>query len=219
MKQQGAEIKHLGLKDTAYELIKERLLSGIIKPGERIREDLLAEEIAMSRTPVREAINQLSAEGYVCQVPRKGIFATQISREDLLDIIEARVLLESHAAKICCLKITEAQVTELENIFNKLKNALINLDNVKYVMYDGLFHKKIGEFAGNKKLYSFINELEDFVIYVRRMDAYNIRYNYSEEESVKQHENILLAIKNKDEEQACSAMELNARALLNRMIY
>ncbi|MGB4440240.1 MAG: GntR family transcriptional regulator [Sedimentibacter sp.] len=212
-------MKHLGLKDKAYELIKERLLSGKIKPGERIREDLLAEEISMSRTPVREAINQLSAEGFVCQVARKGIFATEISREELKDIIEIRVLLETYAAKVCCSKITESQINELEDIFNKLKNALLNQDKEKYGMFDGLFHKKIGKFTGNKKLSTVINDIEDSVIFCRRMDVYNIRHKYTEEDSIKQHEDILLAIKNRNEEDAFNMMEKNTKELFNRMMY
>ncbi len=212
-------MKHLGLKDTAYKLIKDRLLSGKIRPGERIREDLLAEEISMSRTPVREAINQLSAEGYVYQIPRKGIFATEISREELMDIIEIRVLLETYAVKICCRKITEEQLNELEDIFNKLKYALLNNDKTAYGIYDGLFHKKIAEYTRNKKLYNFINDIEDSVVFCRRMDIYNIRHKYTEEESIKQHEDILTAIKNRDEEAAFEAMGKNTKELFNRMLY
>lgn len=212
-------MKHLGLKDTAYRLIKDRLLTGKIRPGERIREDLLAEEISMSRTPVREAINQLSAEGYVYQIPRKGIFATEISREELLDIIEIRVLLETYAVKICCRKITEEQMIELEDIFNKLKNALLNNDHTAYGMYDGLFHKKIAEYTQNKKLYDFVNDIEDSVVFCRRMNIYSIRYNYTEQDSINQHEDILNAIKNRDEEAASKAMEKNTKELFNRMLY
>lgn len=212
-------MKHLGLKDTAYQLIKDRLLSGKIKPGERLREDLLAEEISMSRTPVREAINQLSAEGYVYQIPRKGIFATEITREELIDIVEIRVLLETYAIKICCRKITEEQLKELEDIFNKLKNALMNQDQTKYGIYDGLFHKKIAEYTGNKKLYNFINDIEDSVVFSRRMNVYNIRHKYTEEDSIKQHEDILTAIKNRDEEAASKAMEKNTKELFNRMVF
>ena len=215
----GIKMKHLGLKDTAYKLIKDRLLSGAIKPGSRIREDLLAEEISMSRTPVREAINQLSAEGFVYQIPRKGIFATEITREELIDITEIRVMLETYAAKICCRKITEEQIVELEDVFNKLKNALLNNEKAEYGMYDGLFHKKIAEYTGNKKLYNFVSDIEDSVIFSRRMDVYNIRHKYTEQDSIQQHEDILNAIKSRDEEAAYNAMEKNAKELFNRMIY
>lgn len=212
-------MKHLGLKDTAYKLIKDRLLSGKIKPGERIREDLLAEEISMSRTPVREAINQLSAEGFVNQIPRKGIFANEITREELFDIIEIRVLLESYAAKVCSRTITEEQLKELEDVFLKFKNALLIKDKVKYGLYDGMFHKKIAEFTGNKKLYYYICDIEDSVVFIRRMDNYNLKHKLTEEESIRSHEDIFNAIKNRDEEAAFNAMGLNTKELFNRMAY
>lgn len=210
---------HKGLKNEAYELVKEKLINGEIKPGERIREDLLADEFAMSRTPVREAINQLSAEGYVIQEPRKGIFAKEYTKQELTDIIEIRALIESYAIKVCFRKITNEQIKELENIFNNLKDSLLKQDKITYVMYDSMFHKKIGEFTNNKKLISFINDIEYSVMYARRMKFYNIKYKYSEEESIRQHRAILDAIINKDEETAIEAMEKNSKEVLNRMIY
>lgn len=212
-------MRHLGLKEKAYELIKERLISGDIKPGERIREDLLAEEISMSRTPVREAINQLTAEGFVYQIPRKGIFATKFTEEELIDIIEIRVMLESYAARKCCQNITDGQIKELEDIFNKLKNALLNSDLVNAGVYDGMFHKKIGEYSRNNKLATYVNEIEDIATYARRTETYISGVRYAESNSIKQHEAIFDAIKNRDEEAAAKAIEINTRELLKRMRY
>lgn len=212
-------MRHLVLKEKAYQIIKERLLNGEIKPGERIREDLLAESISMSRTPVREAINRLSAEGFVLNVPRKGIFTAKFNREELIDIIELRVLLESYAARKCCKHITDDEIAELEDIFNKLKEALLNRDSVNAGVYDGMFHKKIAEYSRNKKAIAFVDEIEDLAIFARRMEVYNIRYEYTEEKSIEQHEAILIAIKNRDEEAAAKAIEKNTKELLNRMMY
>lgn len=212
-------MNHLGLKSEAYKLIKDKLMTGDIKPGERIREDLLAEEFSMSRTPVREAINQLSAEGFVVQRPRKGIFAIEYTFQEMSDILDVRTLLESYAAKTCCRKITDNQIKELECIFNNLKQALLKQDNKKYVIFDSMLHKKIGEFTANKKLISYINDIEDTITFARRMKIYNINYLYSEHESIKQHEAIFLSIKNRDEEAAYKAMETNTKELINRMTY
>lgn len=212
-------MKHLGLKEKAYYLIKERLLNGVIKPGERIREDLLAEEISVSRTPVREAINQLIAEGFVYQIPRKGLFATKFTKEELIDIVEIRVMLESYAVKKCCQNITDKEIRELETIFNNLKDALLKDDFVNAGVYDGMFHRKIGEFSRNNKLSSYVNDIEDLVVFARRTEAYNSQPKYKGEDSIKQHENILMAIKNRDEEAAAKAIEKNTRELLKRMKY
>ena len=212
-------MKHLGLTQKAYQLIKDKLLKGDIKPGERIREDLLAEEISMSRTPVRESINQLTAEGFVYQVPRKGIFATSFTLEEMLDIVEIRVIIESYAARKCCKNIKDSQITELEDICEKYKNALLREDFSEAGVYDGLLHRKLGEFSGNKKIMKFVNEIEDLAVFARRMEVYNFNHDYSKEESINQHTNIVLAIKDRDEEAAAKAVEKNTKELLKRMRY
>lgn len=208
-----------GLKEKAYELIKDRLLNGSIKPGERIREDILAEENSMSRTPVREAINQLIAEGFVYQIPRKGLFATKFSKEELIDIVEIRVILESYAARKCCQNIKDEEIEELENIFNQLKETLLKNDITNAGVYDGMFHRKIGEYSGNNKLASYVNDIEDLAVFARRTETYNSRPRYDETDSIEQHRNILNAIKNRDEEAAAKAIEINTRELLKRMKY
>ena len=205
------------LREKAYTMIKEKLLNGTIKPGARIREDLIAEEISMSRTPVREAINNLSAEGFVSNIPRKGIFATKFNKEELVDIIEVRAILESYAARRCCKQIKDSEIIELETIFDNFKQSLNNNDQVEAGIYDGMFHKKIAEFSRNKKAKIYINDIEDLAMFIRRMDSYNIRYQYSEEKSIQQHERILTAIKNRDEETAAKEMEINTKELLNRI--
>lgn len=210
-------MNHLGLTQKAYKLIKERLLSGEIKPGERIREDLLAEEISMSRTPVRESINQLTAEGFVYQIPRKGIFAIKFTYEELIDIIEIRVILESYAARKCCQNINNRQIIEFGEIFDKLKKALLNGDLVNASVYDGVFHRKLGEYSGNKRITKYVNEIEDLAVFARRMEVYSINHEYNELKSIEQHENILTAIMNRDEEMAAKAVEKNTKELLKRM--
>ena len=200
-------MNHLGLTQTAYKFIKSKLLSGEIKPGERIREDILAEEISMSRTPVRESINKLAAEGFVVQIPRKGIFATRLTFEELFEIIEIRVILESYAARKCCKNITDSQLKEFEEVFNKMKEAFSNGDSVKSGVLDGIFHRKLGEYSGNKRIEKYVNEIEDLAVYARRMEAYSIKYKeYNEDKSIEQHKAILDAIKSRDAEAAAIAV-------------
>lgn len=210
-------MNHLGLTDKAYNIIKDRLLKGEIKPGSRIREDILAAEISMSRTPVRESINKLAAEGFVYQIPRKGIFATEPSIEELLDIIEIRVIIETYAAKKCCINIKDEQIKEFEDVFENYKEALHKEEWDKIGLYDGKFHRKLGEYSGNKRIQKYVDEIEDWAVYARRMNEYNFYHEYSEEESVKQHEDILKAIKERDEEAAANAVEINTKELLKRM--
>jgi len=92
-------MKHLSLKERSYLIIKEKILNGDFEPGSRIREDILAEEISISRTPVREAINLLSAEGFLNNIPRKGIFMIDPTKEEIIDMLEVRIVLECLAVE------------------------------------------------------------------------------------------------------------------------
>ncbi|WP_422484967.1 GntR family transcriptional regulator [Gudongella sp. DL1XJH-153] len=209
-------MKHLGLKAKAYQLIKDRLLKGEIKPGERIREDLLAESISMSRTPVREAINQLSAEGFVIQVPRKGVFAKEFTLEELADIVDVRIILETYAIRRCCDSATEADIKELEGILSKIIEAVDKDDPGRFGMYDGIFHKQIGSISENKQAISFINHVEDLSVYSRKMEIFS-DYRYIVATSIDQHQEIIDALKSKNKERAANAVEINIREALKRL--
>lgn len=212
-------MNHMGLKQTAYEVIKKMLLSGEVKPGERIREDLLAEQISMSRTPVREAINQLAAEGFVKQIPRKGVFATKFSQQELIDIVETRSILEANAAKKCSQVASDDEIAKIAKIFDNLKAALRKGDMTRAGVLDGEFHKTIAHYSHNKRMFHYINDIEDLIVFARRMDVYNIRHEYNEENSITQHQDILSAIMERDGDRAFSAMEKNTKEVLKRMVY
>ena len=210
-------MKHFGLKYTAHDIIKKMLLTGDIKPGERIREDIVAEKISMSRTPVREAINQLVVEGFVTQIPRKGIFATKFTKQQLVDIVEARTVLESYAAKKCATEATDKELQHISKIFDELKVALRSGELSKAGLLDGEFHRTIARYSRNKRISDYINDIEDIIVYARKMDTYNIRYQYTEENSVIQHQDILDALLSRNPEEAEKCMARNTREVLNRI--
>jgi len=209
-------MRHLGLKEKAYQLIKEMLLKGDIKPGERIREDLLGESISMSRTPVREAINRLSAEGFVVQVPRKGVFAREFTKQELLDIVDIRIALETYAIKRCCDTITDADIKEFEAILLEIEQSVIEEDHGKFGIYDGLLHKKIGSISGNEQAMIFINEVEDLSVYSRKMDEFR-DFRYVTKTSIVQHKEIIEALRARDKARAAKAVEINIKEALKRL--
>ncbi|WP_409228179.1 GntR family transcriptional regulator [Gudongella sp. SC589] len=212
-------MKYKGLKQQAHDIIKKMLLSGEIKPGERIREDLIADQISMSRTPVREAINQLIVEGFVKQIPRKGIFARKFTMQELVDIVEARTVLESYAARKCAIEASDGDLERISIIFDRLKEALRCGDMIEAGVLDGEFHKSIALYSKNRKIYSYIIDIEDVIVYARRMDVYNIRHKYTEENSITQHKEILEALISRNPDEAERLMGKNTREVLNRMVY
>src|SRR5690554_6667638 len=149
------EKRFSGLKEYVYYEIKARFVNNTFTPGERIWEDKLAEELEVSRTPVREAINRLIAEGFVENRPRKGIYATDISKTELDKLLDIRLSLETLATKCCCKNIRQEQINELECIFQKYKKSIINNDFAKTSQLDSDIHRYIAQVADNKKLESY----------------------------------------------------------------
>lgn len=204
-------MKFTGLKEYVYHELKKKLISNVIKPGERIYEEVIAEELEVSRTPVREAINQLVAEGFVENRPRKGIFAAEISREELAKMLDVRIALESLAIKLCCERITEGQVKELRGILKKLEDNLTKKDYIEASQWDSKIHRFIAEVADNKKLTSYINDIQDVFAYTR---GYNIKWTDKKvERSISEHRKIVEAIAEKDENSAIMVVKKDIESM------
>ena len=206
-------MEHLSLKEKAYELIKQKILNGDFEPGSRIMEEMLAEEISMSRTPVREAINNLSAEGFIKIVPRKGIFFTLVTKEELKDLLDLRIHLERMAVKKCIEKINKKSLQLLEDNIEKFKLALKEQDYKKCNELDSVFHREIANITGNKKLIKFLKEVEDFMLIARTIEKKSSPKEKNEL-TLSDHCEILESIKKNDPDGAIGAIDKN----INRMV-
>ncbi len=198
-------MKFSGLKEYVYHELKKMLIGNLIKPGERIYEIEIAEKLEVSRTPVREAINQLVAEGFVENRPRKGVFAAEISKEDLIKMLDVRIALESLAIKLCCEKIQDDEIKELEDILNTLEEKLRNKEFVEASQWDSKLHRYIATMADNKKLTSYINDIQDVFAYTR---VHKIKWTDEKvERSIKEHQKIVGAIASRNEKIAISIIK------------
>jgi DNA-binding GntR family transcriptional regulator len=205
-------MKHLSLKEKAYEMIKQKILNGDFEPGSRIMEETLADEISMSRTPVREAINRLVAEGFVENVARKGIFFTSVSKEELKDLLELRLYLEKMSVAKCIQKANDKNLQLLEINLQNFKKAMDENDYKKCNELDSDFHRTIARMTENKKLIKFLKEVEDFMIIARTLEKKDSP-KPKNERTYEDHKEIFEAIKNRNTERAVLAMEEN----INRM--
>lgn len=190
-------MEHLSLREKAYRIIKEKLLSMEFEPGSRIREDLLAEEIAISRTPVREAINKLIAEGFINNIPRRGIFFIEIKKDEILDLLDVREVLEILAVDKCIEKLSPKQMRNLEKILDDTERAL---NSVKYAHcneLDSMFHLEIAKISGNKKLIGFCRDIEDYMRIARAVEK-ETQTRKKNQRALEEHRLILECIKNKD---------------------
>ena len=201
MDQTGSVIvKISGLKEYVYHEIKKKLMSSNIIQGERIWEEELANEFGVSRTPVREAINRLIAEGFVENRPRKGIFAAEISKDELIKMLDIRIVLEELSVKMCCLMIEDHEIETLQGIYTEFDSKLRSGDYGKASRLDSEIHKYIAQVSKNKKLIEYIDDIQDFFAYTRTGVV-----NWSDkkvERSLKDHGDLIEAIAIRDEDKA-----------------
>lgn len=148
------------LREMVFESLREAIIQGRLRPGERLMEIQLAEEMGVSRTPVREAIRKLELEGFVVMVPRKGAYVAGISVKDIVDIFEVRAALEGLAAGLAAERITEEEMDQLERSIHKI-NVSAEEDLQAVVEGDTAFHALIYKSSRNQRLEQIIINLHE----------------------------------------------------------
>ncbi len=158
---------HKPLREIVYEELKRQIMVGEIAPGTRMMEVELADEMGVSRTPVREAIRKLEKEGLVTIEPRRGAYASDISAKEMVDILEVRQDLEGMAAGIAAQKITEEGKEELEKLVQKYKESVEKGDIDEIIANDEAFHKYIVGLSQNKTLIKMVSQVQELVLRFR----------------------------------------------------
>lgn len=151
------------LRDVVFENLRESILTGRLKPGQRLMEIQLAEGLGVSRTPVREAIRKLELEDLVVMLPRKGAYVTNMSLKEILDVLEVRSCLEGLGAKLAAKKRNEKDIEKLKEIVSSFKELTQKCKNDKDINemipiseVDIELHHFIFNIANNKSLYKTI---------------------------------------------------------------
>ncbi|WP_227763956.1 GntR family transcriptional regulator [Zhaonella formicivorans] len=149
------------LREIVFETMREAIISGQLKPGERLMEVQLAEEMGVSRTPVREAIRKLELEGFVVMVPRKGAYVADISTKDIADVFEIRAALEALAAGLAAERITDEELEELQRILVKVSKSAESHDLENLIQVDTEFHDVLYKASRNERLVQIISNLRE----------------------------------------------------------
>lgn len=183
------------LRDVVFENLRTAILEGDLKAGQRLMEVQLAEQLGVSRTPIREAIRKLELEGLVVMLPRKGAYVANMSFKDLIDVLEIRATLEGLAASLAAERRNDEDVIKLEKVAKEFEEGVRNADIEVVLKKDVEFHENIFLMANNKKLYHLITSLWEQVHRFRVMYVSNNEASLS---LVDEHKRILDAIKNGD---------------------
>ncbi|HOP74477.1 MAG TPA: GntR family transcriptional regulator [Bacillota bacterium] len=187
------------LRELVFESLREAIISGQLRPGERMMEIQLAEEMGVSRTPVREAIRKLELEGLVEMIPRKGAYVAGLSLRDIADVFEIRRALEGLAAELAADRITDEELERLERYLVIISEQIEagNLEEV--VQTDTDFHTLLYQASRNNRLSQIINNLRE---QIQRFRTTSLSYPGRMKAALEEHRKIVEAISSRDGEQA-----------------
>lgn len=151
--------KHLTLREKILETIRDAILTGALRPGEKVAEPDLAERFGISRTPIREAFRQLESEGYLTVIPRKGAVVTSFSPKDVEEFYAIKSILEGYAARRACEKLSAKELEKLKGINDRLRQLATEGDIRHFFRIHNDFHDLFIRAADNDKLYEMVGNL------------------------------------------------------------
>lgn len=191
--------EYLPLRDVVFNTLRQAILRGELKPGERLMEIQLANKLGVSRTPIREAIRKLELEGLVLMIPRKGAEVAQITEKSLRDVLEVRRALEELAVQLACDRMTAKGLEELKQAAEEFEAVLGNNDITIVAEADVAFHDVIYMATDNQKLISLLNNFRE------QMYRYRVEYLKQKEryaQILQEHNDIVAAIEKGEKHRA-----------------
>ncbi len=211
--------EYIPLRDIVFKTLREAIITGDLQPGERLMEIKLANELGVSRTPVREAIRKLELEGLVIMTARKGAEVAPINEKDLREVLEIRKALESLACVLACKNVKDLNIRKLKAINGEITKA-IEAENIELITKkDVEFHEMINTLTDNNRLIQMLHQLKEHI--------FRYRFEYIKEMKnkhaiVDEHDRIIEALSRKDAEAASKEIELHIeiqeKYILNTLI-
>jgi DNA-binding GntR family transcriptional regulator len=196
----------LPLRDVVFNTLRQAILTGELKPGERLMEIHLADKLGVSRTPIREAIRKLELEGLVTMIPRRGAEVAQITEKSMNDVLEVRRALDALCAELACDRIDGEGLERLGDACGKFEEAIRTKDVKEIARADVALHDIIVQATGNQRLIQLVNNLSE--------QMYRYRFEYIKDTSqhetlVEEHKVIYESILRKDKETAAQAARIH----------
>jgi DNA-binding GntR family transcriptional regulator len=188
---------NIPVREQTYEYLKEKVLSGTFSPGERLTEEHLAEELGVSRTPVREALHKMELEGLVKPLETRGYCVAQDSLEEMGEVFDIRAIMEGYALRVVSETITENSIQKLNGFIEKAEAALKKKKTENVFKYNTEFHDTLYGLISHQKprLLSLMGDMRKYVLRYRKS---TLHYLNGAQRSIDGHKKILLALKLKD---------------------
>ncbi len=198
---------HLTLRERIVETIRDAIIKGNLKPGERVAESEVARSLGISRTPIREAFRQLESEGFLTVVPRKGAVVSSFSEKDIEEFYDLKALLEGEAARLAQPRMSAREIARLRELNEQMRSAANRGDARTVFKAHNEFHTTFVDQCGNDKLKDLIHQLMSQFARFR----YLLSVKGEVSDSLEQHEQIIRAFEAGDANRVSQLVRDNAR--------
>ncbi len=199
-------VSHLTLRERIADAIRDEIIAGRLKAGERVSEPEVAVRYGISRTPVREAFRQLAAEGFLWLTPRRGARVTFLTAKDVEEFYDLKSVLEGYAARVATANLQEKDLQRMESLNDQMERCHQKGDLKKIAKIHTEFHNIFLGASGNEQLYSMIQQLAN------KFQRFTILLALSGKnpEAVSQHREIINAFRARDAFRAEELVRSNA---------
>lgn len=157
-----------GAAAAAYRELKRRIIESVFAPGEKLSEMRLVAELGVGRSPLRTALARLQSEGWIAVSPQSGTYVRGLSAKDISDVVEMRLVLESHMAELAAKRIEAAELDELRHAFDRFGESVDERGPEAYFDIDLRLHMAIYKAAGNELIARTLLDLLDKILWIRR---------------------------------------------------
>jgi DNA-binding GntR family transcriptional regulator len=199
------------LTTLAFNSIKEYILDGKMDADSRLTEDFLSNQLGISKSPIREALNRLEAGGLIRIEPRKGAYLRRLSVEEINELYDLREALEVHVVRTASL--TPALLAELRQSLKRQRVLLKANEKAHYIQEDASFHAKLAQSTKNSYLCSVLENIQNQIWLSRRAS-----YDLSSSTAPDYHDAILKALEDSDSDKAQEAMRAHIRNVRERLV-
>jgi DNA-binding GntR family transcriptional regulator len=183
-----------------YEKLKSKAISFEFRPGDRLNEVAIARQFGVSRTPLREALNRLTADGFLTFSPKQGFFRKPLEVKEIFDLYELRLLIETGAARLAAERGSDEAISEIEDYLDHGADEFPERTIDNLVALDEGFHERLMKLSGNVEMLRTLQNINARIRYVRWIDMQGRRDGTQGE-----HRAIVQALKRRDPQQ-CAAL-------------
>ena len=176
------------IRNQVYQILKEDICNGKYRPGQWLQENEVAAQLSVSRSPVREALRQLAADGLVVEIPNKGVFVKEFTSRDIEEVFDLRVLLENYAIGRLRDNLSTAGMEQLMACLAELERAHAQNDLRRYIDEDARLHSLLVELSGNSLLRSMYDRVHSMN---QQFRIYSLTSKKRFDESVDEHRGMI----------------------------